>query len=67
MNILVNNISKDILENSTIESLLQLLEISSTRGLAIAVNSTVISKSEWSEYTLNENDKITLIRATQGG
>lgn len=37
------------------------------KGIAVAVNNTVITKAEWEKYQLNENDKITIITATQGG
>ena len=38
-----------------------------SKGIAIAVNQTVISKSEWSKTQLKENDNIAIIKATQGG
>ena len=38
-----------------------------SKGIAIAVNQTVISKSEWNKTQLKENDNITIIKATQGG
>ncbi len=41
--------------------------IQSQKGIAVAVNNTVIPKTEWQTKTLNENDKITIIKATQGG
>ena len=41
--------------------------IQEKRGIAVAVNEEVISKSSWSEYKLQNSDKITLITATQGG
>ncbi|MBX7240434.1 MAG: sulfur carrier protein ThiS [Bacteroidia bacterium] len=36
-------------------------------GIAVAVNQRVIPRSKWNEYTLQENDMITIISATQGG
>ena len=52
------------------ESLTELfrsLNINTARGIAVAVNNTVIQKSRWESYLVNDNDKITLIKATQGG
>ena len=43
------------------------LQMSSTNGIALAVNERVISKSDWEKFELKENDKILLIKATQGG
>jgi thiamine biosynthesis protein ThiS len=31
------------------------------------VNNKVIPRNEWNTHKLNENDSITIIRATQGG
>ena len=41
--------------------------IQDQKGIAVAVNNTVVPKAEWQNKILNENDKITIIRATQGG
>ena len=37
------------------------------KGTAVALNGEVIPKSNWSEHTLQENDQILIITATQGG
>ena len=36
-------------------------------GIAVAVNQQVISKSKWNTTHINNNDKIIIITATQGG
>ena len=36
-------------------------------GIAVAINSTVISKSKWDETKLQENDEILIITAAAGG
>lgn len=38
-----------------------------TKGIAVALNETVIPKSEWSKVQLQNNDQIIIIKATQGG
>jgi len=43
------------------------LNIVSQKGIAIAINNNVIPKAEWDAYELQDEDKVTLIRATQGG
>ena len=43
------------------------LDIDPDKGIAVAVNEVVIPKSNWTSFTLKENDKVLLIRATQGG
>ncbi len=38
-----------------------------TTGIAVAVNETVIPKSEWSSKTLKGGEKVIIVKATQGG
>ncbi len=47
--------------------LLEQLQLHEKKGLAVAVNNTVVPKSAWQACILGEDDKITIIRATQGG
>lgn len=67
MKILLNNIHTEITNGISVSELLGVQQIQAERGVAIAINNTVIPKATWSEYILKENDKITVIRATQGG
>ena len=41
--------------------------ISDFKGLAVAINNSVVPRANWESFLLNENDTITIIRATQGG
>lgn len=66
MNITVNNSNHLIDESMTIDRLIEQLNIDS-KGIAIAVNLTVVSKENWNKTALKENDNITIIKATQGG
>lgn len=54
-------------EDGTLADVLPLLQITQTDGLAIAVNEAVIPKGEWAGYVLREQDRVFVIRATQGG
>jgi sulfur carrier protein len=36
-------------------------------GIAVAINNTVIPKSDWNETPLNQNDEILIITAAAGG
>ncbi len=67
MNVFVNQIALTLEQNSTLIQLLELKQLSNKKGMAVAVNNTVINKQQWSAYTLHENDKVTIITATQGG
>lgn len=37
------------------------------KGVAVAVNGTVIPKLKWMETTLHSQDDVLIIKATQGG
>ncbi|MDD5571177.1 MAG: sulfur carrier protein ThiS [Bacteroidales bacterium] len=65
--ITVNN--KEILFEKSIclTELLSKLEIKSEKGVAVAIHNNIIPKHQWNEYFIKDNDKITVIRATQGG
>jgi len=66
MTINVNTRSQSISENSSLEVLLQQLDIS-RNGIAVAINNEIISKEKWNSTILNSNDNVTIIQATQGG
>jgi sulfur carrier protein len=54
-------------ENGTVADVLPLLEITQADGIAIAVNEVVIPRGEWAGCVLREQDRVFVIRATQGG
>lgn len=37
------------------------------KGVALAVNSQIVSRSQWNAHALEDGDQITLIKATAGG
>ncbi|QDG52032.1 sulfur carrier protein ThiS [Persicimonas caeni] len=51
----------------TVAELLAHLDITQRRGVAIAVNNSVVPKSEWDDHQLDDDDAVEIIRATQGG
>ncbi|GHA71229.1 sulfur carrier protein ThiS [Pontibacter akesuensis] len=67
MTIFLNNQAKELSEPSSVSALLQLLQLEQQRGIAVAVNDQVLPRSNWASYLLQPNDRLTLIRATQGG
>ena len=67
MNLFINNEQKEIPDAVTISALLGEIKLNSPKGIAIAINNEVISKSSWEKHQLKENDRVTIIRATQGG
>ena len=66
INIKINNTPHLFKPNTTLEEIINELGIS-VKGIAVAVNEHIISKTEWNVKTLNESDEVLVIKATQGG
>ncbi|CAG2532647.1 MAG: sulfur carrier protein ThiS [Maribacter dokdonensis] len=66
INIIVNDTPHLFRPDTTLDLIIKELKISEN-GIAVAVNENIITKSAWNTKTLNENDKVLVIRATQGG
>ena len=64
--VLVNENQVEIEESANLNQLMQKVN-SNINGVAIAINNQIISKDSWDKHTLNQNDKVLLIKATQGG
>jgi sulfur carrier protein len=67
MFIYVNSNRQEFPDLANIKVTLDHLNISSQRGIAIAINNNVVPRQEWETYELQPEDKMTIIRATQGG
>jgi len=67
MKVRVNNNFIDLEENPVLIALLKKLELDAKSGIAVAINAEVITKNQWAEFKLNENDEVIIITATQGG
>lgn len=63
----VNGEAQQIPTATTIDGLLAQLELGSLKGVAVAINSEVISRSNWGVHVLNQDDEVLLITAAQGG
>ncbi len=63
----INQKKFQLSERGTLADVLPLLQIEQADGIAIAVNEAVVPRGEWAGYVLQEQDKVFVIRATQGG
>lgn len=54
-------------KGNTVHDLIMEKGLWEKEGLAIAVNETVIPKTEWLDHKISENDAVIIIRAAQGG
>ncbi len=62
----INEKDLEIPANTNINQLLALTQ-SPEKGIAIAINESIIPSSEWSDVCVQQNDTILIIQATQGG
>lgn len=67
MEITLNNQTIAVSDNETLESILKQNYLLDKKGIAVAVNSSVIPKNKWANTQLNANDNIMIITATAGG
>ncbi len=67
MNITLNEKLMDIEESNTLLELLSNNDLDEKKGIAVALNYEVVPREQWSSTALKNNDKITVITATQGG
>jgi len=67
MEVFVNSESIQTEASATVTILLQQLKLAGKKGMAIAVNNIVIPIHKQDQTILNNQDKITIIRASQGG
>lgn len=66
MTVNVNNTAHTLNSASTLRDLLTQLHISE-KGIAVAVNNQIITRTEWNQRQLAEGENVLIIRATQGG
>ncbi|MFW6222845.1 MAG: sulfur carrier protein ThiS [Bacteroidota bacterium] len=68
MIIYVNDDSQEVYDGICVDQLLDVLSIDKQqKGIALAVNNQVINKNKWNSTPLKENDRVLIIRASQGG
>jgi sulfur carrier protein len=54
-------------EIDTIEFLCKYLKIDKESGIAVSINDLIIPRWKWNMVKIDQADKITIIKATQGG
>ena len=66
MKITVNNKQYEKNEGITIAALISELGYGKN-GFAVAINNTIIPRSQWEEYTLSEGASLVIFQAVSGG
>ena len=68
MRVFVNDEPRDIAQaDATVEALMRVSGLPSLDGVAVAVNDGVVPRPQWTARSLNDGDRVLVIRATQGG
>ena len=63
----VNDVARTFAAPIRLLAALGELGLAERRGVAIAINDTVIPRSHWIERELNDGESLLVIQATQGG
>jgi len=67
MTVSVNNQAVETGVSASLRSLLTELALADKKGIAVAVNNAIVPRTNWEQFTLSGNEKITILQATQGG
>jgi len=67
MNIRVNDQPRYVALGATLLDLLRDLALAERKGVAVAINDTVVPRAAWRDHALAESDRVLVIQATQGG
>ena len=65
--IVLNNEEISVVQGRTVDALMKQLSLNDAERVAVAVNDTVIRRSDWSTHQLNDNDRVLMIAPIQGG
>lgn len=68
MNVTVNGQERVLADRSTVADVVHgVSRDRDGRGIAVAVNGEVVSRSEWTARRLSERDRVEILRAVGGG
>lgn len=67
MTVSLNGQETTVSPSSTLHTLLEAQQLAEKKGIAVAVNQTVVPRKHWHTHVLQANDHILVIKATQGG
>ena len=67
--VVVNGAARTVPRDGSLIALLEEfgVEAASARGVAVAVNESVVRKRDWEEVRLTDGDRVEVVTAKQGG
>ena len=63
----VNGRPRELPDEATIVTVLDALDLPARRGVAVAVDATVVPRGRWAEHRLHPDAAIEVVAAIQGG
>lgn len=63
----VNDAPRDAPPGAALDWVVRELGLAERKGVAVAVNGTVVPRREWTSHALAAGDRVLVIQATQGG
>ncbi|MFZ0089184.1 MAG: sulfur carrier protein ThiS [Solirubrobacteraceae bacterium] len=68
MNVTINGEPRRLDAGATVASVVELLDVTpGARGVAVALDGAVVSRSRWPEVELHEGSLVEVVAAIQGG
>jgi sulfur carrier protein len=64
--VVVNGAAREVPAGFTAADAVQMIT-ENTRGIAVAVNGEVVTRSAWRSVTLSDGDRVEVLTAVQGG
>jgi sulfur carrier protein len=65
--IFVNDEPRPLPREATLSAVVGELDLARRKGVAAAVNGSVVPRAEWASRALGDGDRVLVIQATQGG
>ena len=67
INVRVNDAPRAFAGPLTLQEALQQIGVAERKGVAVAINDSVVPRREWPSRPLNDGERVLVIQATQGG
>lgn len=67
MELIINGERQQMEALDSLGQVLKALDVPAKRGVAVALNESVVPRGQWDDQPVTDGDRIEIIRATQGG
>ncbi len=67
IDVAVNDVPRSIPVDTSLLALLTDMALATRPGMAVAVNATVVPRTQWPTRALHDGDRVLIIHASQGG